>query len=1327
MKMPIRIYNEFLDLQGEIDTYQSLQFGRSYHGIATFELHVNRYMHEAEKLEKGNLIALNKQSNKVAIIMTKEIALDQNGKETENFKLTGYTLDGLMTRRLTEPPSNDSHDRVKGNAETVMKHYVSKHFVHPDDPDRIFPHMEIATDRKRGNYFEWDSRYKIVADELENISIKSGLGWGIFADFKTKKLIFDVIEARDLTQDNPFGNHPVFFSPEFETIKSQGFINSDNDLKTVGYVGGQGEGAERKVIKLGNETGWDRIETFIDARDVGEGEEDQKLTPEQIEQQLAERGQSKLNDMQTIYTLEAEILTPTQESPFQYEKDFDLGDKVDVVNKLWRLKMTAPITEFMEIHEPGGFRLEGTFGRSRPTLISKIKNKFDELDGVEKQELPAQIAVETKEYTNQKVSEEEKKRIEQAKENLQTSKQYTEEYAEKVIPEQPIPPDNPVVGDKWVDTSRTPLAMKIFNGTVWDTVQGPQGIPGEPGENGQSLYTWVKYADSPTSGMSDSPLNKEYIGLAYNKTTPVESSNYADYTWAKTKGDQGVPGEPGKNGEPRFTWTKYADDKDGSGISDNPEGKRYLGLAYNKTTATESNNTADYSWSPLYDNVKPGVTNLLLSTKSWGLPWDTPQQTRLSDAQGTDFAASTNASLFGYLVSHANMGKFAPGIYTFSMWVKADVEFSCRFGYRNGDGVIQGNIDIPTEWTKISFTFTTTNITTAGRVVYWYPDGNKMYFCFPKLEKGNVATDWTPAPEDVAQDAQDKADAAQAAAEAVAVAEANLAETQANAYADGKVSAEEARAIQDAKNKLAEAKADAKAKADAAELAAKGYTENYSEKKRIESTTAPTDIAALWIDTSRSPNVIKRHNGTTWVKLSPTEAAEIGAETPTGAQNKANQAESNAKEHTDTIINTNKPKWDRALFFNPDGTLNVEKLKGLLTDAQLASAARWNGRTTKIGDDGIYTGTMIAEQIIAGVLNADNVEIKGANGGVTINAQGVNAKNADFTLEDDISNTKYSATPKRNIVKDHSFELVRADVDSMNSSSVQHNWLEMREPYFGDYWRKFGSPKVATVFGPDSRSALPIFGEKAIVVRDANFISQDLYDGIAGGMTLTASGFFKRQHNVVGGGTPRFEIDHIDPAGGFLKRLTNTVFPAVPDDYSIVRHSLTFQVPINFSEGDSLVFKISGGNTSWVQCDGIQIVEDNVPAVYMPEDATWEIVKGNYPVSGKNRGLWHGAVYLTDKHTIKPDKLLSECANGWILQWEAYNAGSGVANSDYQYTYLPWRAKQQTGTGHRELLGRGGIGVVGKYFYVYNDKIIGHSSNASGDATNLVLTGVYEY
>ncbi|MBV6763121.1 hypothetical protein, partial [Rhodococcus opacus] len=125
--------------------------------------------------------------------------------------------------------------------------------------------------------------------------------------------------------------------------------------------------------------------------------------------------------------------------------------------------------------------------------------------------------------------------------------------------------------------------------------KGEQGIQGAKGADGRSLYTWLKYADDANgNGMSETPDGKKYIGLAYNKTVSTESSDPSDYTWSLIQGENGTKGEDGKT---YYTWVKYADTSTGGGLSDNPTGKKYIGLAYNKTTPTESTNPSDYAWA----------------------------------------------------------------------------------------------------------------------------------------------------------------------------------------------------------------------------------------------------------------------------------------------------------------------------------------------------------------------------------------------------------------------------------------------------------------------------------------------------------------------------------------------------------------------------------------------------------------------------------------------------------------------------------------------------------------------------------------------------------
>lgn len=129
---------------------------------------------------------------------------------------------------------------------------------------------------------------------------------------------------------------------------------------------------------------------------------------------------------------------------------------------------------------------------------------------------------------------------------------------------------------------------------------GEDGKPGEPGKDGipgRTYYTWIKYADDEHgNGMSDNPDGKQYMGIANNKDRIDESLDPADYQWARITGE-GIPGKPGADGKTYYTWVRYADDQYGNGMSDNPSGKYYIGLAFNKETQIESNNPKDYQWS----------------------------------------------------------------------------------------------------------------------------------------------------------------------------------------------------------------------------------------------------------------------------------------------------------------------------------------------------------------------------------------------------------------------------------------------------------------------------------------------------------------------------------------------------------------------------------------------------------------------------------------------------------------------------------------------------------------------------------------------------------
>lgn len=147
----------------------------------------------------------------------------------------------------------------------------------------------------------------------------------------------------------------------------------------------------------------------------------------------------------------------------------------------------------------------------------------------------------------------------------------------------------------------------------WILIQGPQGATGP---NGQPVYTWIKYADNVSGGgMSDSPVGKAYIGMAFNKPTSTESTNPTDYQWSLLKGDTGAQGPAGPDGKPSYFHTAWADSSTGTvGFSLTISlGKKYMGT-YSDFVASNSTNPASYKWVELANSIEVGGVNLFNDT-----------------------------------------------------------------------------------------------------------------------------------------------------------------------------------------------------------------------------------------------------------------------------------------------------------------------------------------------------------------------------------------------------------------------------------------------------------------------------------------------------------------------------------------------------------------------------------------------------------------------------------------------------------------------------------------------------------------------------------------
>ncbi|MCP8848930.1 hypothetical protein LOX61_00210 [Latilactobacillus curvatus] len=276
--------------------------------------------------------------------------------------------------------------------------------------------------------------------------------------------------------------------------------------------------------------------------------------------------------------------------------------------------------------------------------------------------------------------------------------------------------------------------------------QGPKGdigIPGKPGADGKTSYTHVAYADNDKGGgFSQTPANKPYMGW-YTDFTVADSTDTTKYAWSLIRGKDGVdgangaPGKAGVDGKTPYFHQAWADSKDGkiNFSATDPTNRGYLGT-YSDFTQADSTDPTKYFWVELVGNLVIGGRNYIKNSNQ---------------------TITINGDTQHYITIYGNLTN---EYWTYSAEVKyvrgsdssvflAIYSADIRTGYNTAS--------VPIVNGKISWTFKPNNPAGVRLLMYassgaWETTtGKTLEISKQKLEKGNKATDWSPAPEDTQQ------------------------------------------------------------------------------------------------------------------------------------------------------------------------------------------------------------------------------------------------------------------------------------------------------------------------------------------------------------------------------------------------------------------------------------------------------------------------------------------------------------------------------------------------------------------------------------------------
>lgn len=242
----------------------------------------------------------------------------------------------------------------------------------------------------------------------------------------------------------------------------------------------------------------------------------------------------------------------------------------------------------------------------------------------------------------------------------------------------------------------------------------PEGWTDDPtGVNENNMYEWVC-------------VRKYKEGIWSEFSNPALWAKWGDKGDQGNEGPQGVPGDPGADGITLYTWIRYAEDANGTGISNSPDGKSYIGLAYNKTTASESNNPSDYTWSKI--TGRDGVPGPAGEDGKTLYTWIKYADTMPTSSSSTIYdIPNENTKYIGIAVNKDTASESTDAmVYTWSLFRGAD-----GTNGTNGKDGRDGRIVYPAGIYDATVTYTATD-TKAPYVLY-----GETYYVM------NVTTSWT--------------------------------------------------------------------------------------------------------------------------------------------------------------------------------------------------------------------------------------------------------------------------------------------------------------------------------------------------------------------------------------------------------------------------------------------------------------------------------------------------------------------------------------------------------------------------------------------------------
>lgn len=319
--------------------YDNLQWNRRYYDFGDFSVEIPIAAYDANWAYIGS-----PDREEIGIIQK----VDKTSSSDDTMQLSGFFAEYMLNDKTCYPRFKASSQRAEKTLRDIFTKYKD------DLPITLAP----ANNPLLGTSYDANFSDDQMGDKFFSICTPDEMSWRVYYDFEANKLYLKIWQGLDRTQSQTKNSYQTF-SLDFGNIGEYATTTDVSAYKNYAIIpcNADDNNNEKNTYYLDLSNGAYKQEIVIDMR--GEKpEENESMT--EFKNRIINEVSQKMIAYQVVEDIE---VTPVSDAG--YLRDYDLGDKCDVIFSEINVQAEVRIVEVLEVFKSSGHEITIGLGNKR--------------------------------------------------------------------------------------------------------------------------------------------------------------------------------------------------------------------------------------------------------------------------------------------------------------------------------------------------------------------------------------------------------------------------------------------------------------------------------------------------------------------------------------------------------------------------------------------------------------------------------------------------------------------------------------------------------------------------------------------------------------------------------------------------------------------------------------------------------------------------------------------------------------------------------------------------------------------------------------------------